>query len=158
MNSLKTRKVLLHICCAVCASEAIKRLRAEGYEVTGFFYNPNIYPHSEYERRLEETKKLAVRLNNIPAKAKPNVPPRFWNELQTAKYVLSISGCFLDISPIIAEKAGIRYQSLKPTKPTKKSFISIPTKLTGIITNKIVIVINTIEEYTANFLDILSEI
>lgn len=46
------KKVLLHICCGVCASAVVQKLRDDGYEVTGYFYNPNIYPEKEYEQRL----------------------------------------------------------------------------------------------------------
>lgn len=52
-------KILLHICCAVCATTCVERLREEGYEVSGFFYNPNIHPEEEYSRRLEETNRLS---------------------------------------------------------------------------------------------------
>ena len=44
-------KVLLHICCAPCANQCIKELREEGQEVTGFWYNPNIHPFTEYRAR-----------------------------------------------------------------------------------------------------------
>lgn len=47
------KKVLLHICCCSCASVCIERLEEEGFEVIGFFYNPNIHPESEYQRRKE---------------------------------------------------------------------------------------------------------
>ena len=48
------KKVLLHICCAVCASESIRRLLEEGFYVVGFFYNPNIHPRKEYEERKKD--------------------------------------------------------------------------------------------------------
>ena len=44
-------KLLLHICCAPCANQCIDSLRAEGQEVTGFWYNPNIHPFTEYRAR-----------------------------------------------------------------------------------------------------------
>ncbi|MEA3313901.1 MAG: epoxyqueuosine reductase QueH [Caldisericota bacterium] len=47
-------KVLLHICCAPDATYPFLYLRGRHYRVTGFFYNPNIHPLSEYEKRLEE--------------------------------------------------------------------------------------------------------
>lgn len=47
------KKVLLHICCGVCAGSVVQKLRDDGFAVTGFFYNPNIYPEKEYEQRLE---------------------------------------------------------------------------------------------------------
>jgi len=46
-------KVLLHICCAPCAIYPLKVLRGEGHEVTGFFYNPNIHPYTEFQKRRE---------------------------------------------------------------------------------------------------------
>lgn len=42
---------LLHICCAPCANQCIDVLRADHYDVTGFWYNPNIHPFTEYRAR-----------------------------------------------------------------------------------------------------------
>ena len=44
-------KTLLHICCAPCANEPIEVLRTDGFEVTGYWYNPNIHPFTEYRAR-----------------------------------------------------------------------------------------------------------
>lgn len=52
-------KVVLHICCGVCAAGAVSRLTGEGHEVLGLFYNPNIHPLEEYQRRLEVVQKVA---------------------------------------------------------------------------------------------------
>ncbi|MFH0877124.1 MAG: epoxyqueuosine reductase QueH [Candidatus Omnitrophota bacterium] len=49
---MPSTSVLLHICCGPCAIYPVKALRQEGYEVAGFFYNPNIHPFSEYEKRV----------------------------------------------------------------------------------------------------------
>ncbi len=56
-------KTLLHICCGVCATGVVSTLKEEGHEVTGYFYNPNIYPAEEYGKRLEATKNIAKNLN-----------------------------------------------------------------------------------------------
>lgn len=56
-------KVILHICCGVCAAGASKQLIDEGHQVTGFFFNPNIHPEEEYNRRLEAVEKVAKELN-----------------------------------------------------------------------------------------------
>ena len=52
-------KVVLHICCGVCAAGAAGVLMAEGHKVTGYFYNPNIYPQEEYGLRLESARRVA---------------------------------------------------------------------------------------------------
>ena len=44
-------KTLLHICCAPCANQCIEVLRGDKLEVTGFWYNPNIHPFTEYRSR-----------------------------------------------------------------------------------------------------------
>lgn len=48
----KGRRVLLHICCGPCSTYCINCLREEGFLVTGFWYNPNIHPFAEHEKRL----------------------------------------------------------------------------------------------------------
>ena len=44
-------KTLLHICCAPCANQCIEVLQGDGLEVTGFWFNPNIHPFTEYRAR-----------------------------------------------------------------------------------------------------------
>lgn len=44
---------LLHICCAPCSLMCIESLREEGIEPTGFWYNPNIHPYTEYRSRRD---------------------------------------------------------------------------------------------------------
>lgn len=49
--------VLLHICCAPDASYGVAAMQ-ERFQVTGFFFNPNIQPGEEYYRRLQATRRL----------------------------------------------------------------------------------------------------
>jgi predicted adenine nucleotide alpha hydrolase (AANH) superfamily ATPase len=46
--------VLVHICCAPDASYGVRALR-DRFNVTGFFYNPNIHPREEIRKRLRAT-------------------------------------------------------------------------------------------------------
>ena len=46
-------KLLLHICCAPCSVMCIEKLREEGIDITGYWYNPNIHPYMEYKSRLD---------------------------------------------------------------------------------------------------------
>ena len=50
-------KLLLHTCCAPCSSAVIERL-ASYFEITVLYYNPNIEPKEEYEKRKEEQKRF----------------------------------------------------------------------------------------------------
>lgn len=54
-------KLLLHVCCAPCSTHAIEKLQ-EQYDLTLFFYNPNVEPINEYEKRLQETERFAEAL------------------------------------------------------------------------------------------------
>lgn len=46
-------KLLLHSCCAPCSSYCLELL-SQYFEVTVFYYNPNIFPPEEYHMRVEE--------------------------------------------------------------------------------------------------------
>jgi predicted adenine nucleotide alpha hydrolase (AANH) superfamily ATPase len=50
-------KLLIHSCCAPCSSYVLEYL-SQYFEITIFYYNPNIYPETEYIRRVEEQKQL----------------------------------------------------------------------------------------------------
>mgnify|MGYP003681900101 CR=1 FL=1 len=58
-GQFKGRHVLVHICCAPCATYTVRRLRERGFEVTGLWFNPNIHPYSEHERRRETLARYA---------------------------------------------------------------------------------------------------
>lgn len=42
---------LLHICCAPCSIMCVETLRSEGIAPTGYWFNPNIHPFTEYKAR-----------------------------------------------------------------------------------------------------------
>ena len=69
-------KVVLHICCGVCAAGAAEVLVNEGHQVLGFFYNPNIHPAEEYQRRLETARRVAQELH-FPLEV-PHYEPEEW--------------------------------------------------------------------------------
>ena len=50
-----TPKLLLHACCAPCSSYTLEYL-SNYFEITIYYYNPNIYPEEEYIRRMNELK------------------------------------------------------------------------------------------------------
>ena len=53
----KIPRLLLHSCCAPCSSYVLEYL-SQYFEITVFYYNPNIYPESEYTKRVVEQQKL----------------------------------------------------------------------------------------------------
>ena len=57
------KKIVLHACCAPCASYPIKKLIEDGYKPVVFFYNPNIYPLMEYQIRLNEIREYCIENN-----------------------------------------------------------------------------------------------
>lgn len=60
--------LFLHSCCAPCSSYVLEYL-SEYFKITVFYYNPNIYPDSEYYKRVEEQKYF---IEVFPAKNKIN--------------------------------------------------------------------------------------
>lgn len=50
-------RLLLHSCCAPCSSYVLEYL-SNYFEITVFYYNPNIYPETEYTKRILEQQKL----------------------------------------------------------------------------------------------------
>lgn len=61
--------LLLHACCAPCSSYCIELL-SQVFQITIYYYNPNIHPQAEYERRLNELKKF---LTQFPQAIQDNV-------------------------------------------------------------------------------------
>ncbi|MBS6396045.1 MAG: epoxyqueuosine reductase QueH [Clostridiales bacterium] len=56
--------LLLHSCCAPCSSYVLEYL-SQYFRITVFYYNPNIYPESEYAVRVEEQMRF---IQNLPAR------------------------------------------------------------------------------------------
>ena len=52
------KKILLHACCAICSGYPISMLKDMGYSVVVYFYNPNIFPEEEYQKRLDAERTL----------------------------------------------------------------------------------------------------
>jgi len=66
IEAAKTRpQLLLHSCCAPCSSYCLVYLR-KWFDITCFYYNPNITDKDEYELRVNELKRLVDELNKDP--------------------------------------------------------------------------------------------
>ncbi|MBI5207539.1 MAG: epoxyqueuosine reductase QueH [Candidatus Firestonebacteria bacterium] len=89
MNNSK--KLLLHICCAPCLIYPYKKLKEIFPDFTGYFYNPNIYPDNEHEKRLQAVKNYSDAYslsviydndNNLSLFSKDNLSFEFQDELR----------------------------------------------------------------------------
>ena len=58
--------LLLHSCCAPCSSYCLEYL-SQYFKITVLYYNPNIYPESEYFHRIKEQQRL---IEELPCKNK----------------------------------------------------------------------------------------
>ncbi|MBU1121957.1 MAG: epoxyqueuosine reductase QueH [Candidatus Omnitrophota bacterium] len=73
------KKVLLHICCGVCAYSAIKALKDKGFYVEGFFYNPNIEPLDEYIKR-KDTAAEVCQISKVSI-SEGSYSPQQWHDI-----------------------------------------------------------------------------
>ena len=64
INNLNGRKpkLLIHSCCAPCSSYVLEYLSSY-FHITLLYYNPNIYPEVEFEKRIIEQKRLVEAMN-----------------------------------------------------------------------------------------------
>ena len=63
ISNLKQKpRLLLHACCGVCSSSVLERLISY-FDITVLYYNPNIYPEEEYQKRLITQKEIIEKMN-----------------------------------------------------------------------------------------------
>lgn len=72
--------LLLHACCAPCASYVLEYLAAY-FEITIFFFNPNIYPEQEYRRRKEELEGMLAAMKSDVKMIEGAYEPRVFYEM-----------------------------------------------------------------------------
>ena len=76
-------RLLLHMCCGPCSCYPVKRLREEGLEPIGWFFNPNIHPYKEWEQLRDFLRKA------LAAEASENGRCRMcytWRLSEAARY------------------------------------------------------------------------
>ena len=60
---MEKKKLLLHSCCGPCSTAVIEKLLQDGiYDITVFYFNPNITEAEEYEHRKAEQKRVIAEL------------------------------------------------------------------------------------------------
>lgn len=76
------KQFLLHTCCAPCSIAVIDELR-KSYDLTVFFYNPNIYPEEEYLKRKAEVVRVCTEWS-VPM-VNGDYEPEKWNDVVRGK-------------------------------------------------------------------------
>ncbi len=66
----KKPRLLLHTCCGPCAAGTLANI-AQYFEVTALYFNPNIMPRSEWEKRLDALKVVLKYFGDIPLVVPP---------------------------------------------------------------------------------------
>lgn len=62
MQEEKMPGLLLHSCCAPCSSYVMEYL-SKYFQITIYYFNPNIFPPEEYEKRVREQENLIQKMN-----------------------------------------------------------------------------------------------
>ena len=83
MNKITNDKprLLLHICCAVDAGWPIEKLQGD-FDITCYFYDPNIHPKKEYEKRRDEMKKIIKKFPIVKFVEGPYEPALFLKRIK----------------------------------------------------------------------------
>ena len=63
MKNYEERALLLHICCGPCSIYSWDALEKKGFNLYGYFFNPNIHPYREFAKRMESLRLLAQQEN-----------------------------------------------------------------------------------------------
>ena len=85
----KRPTLLLHACCAPCFSAVLEKLTAH-FKITVLFYNPNIYPEAEYQKREAELKRLISEMpctKEVALVDLPYVPEEFFTAVRGLEHI-----------------------------------------------------------------------
>ena len=86
-------KLLLHICCAPCSIMVIDNFK-DRYDLTLYFYNPNIHPFKEYKERLNSFIDYSKKLNFKYIVGKYDYKDYFKNVVQNIDYNIRCIFCY----------------------------------------------------------------
>lgn len=127
--------ILLHSCCGPCSSSVLELL-SKYFDVTVLWYNPNLYPEAEYDKRLETQKQLIDAIAQDGVQAKLLVEP--WrsedyfsrikgleNEPEDGKRCLECFKIRLDETARIASERGFEWFCTTLTVSSRKDAVAI---------------------------------
>lgn len=127
--------ILLHSCCGPCSSSVLELL-SKYFDVTVLWYNPNLYPEAEYDKRLETQKQLIDAIARDGVQAKLLVEP--WrsedyfsrikgleNEPEEGKRCLECFKIRLEETARIASERGFEWFCTTLTVSSRKDAVAI---------------------------------
>lgn len=127
--------ILLHSCCGPCSSSVLELL-SKYFDVTVLWYNPNLYPEAEYDKRLETQKQLIDAIAEDGVQAKLIVEP--WrsedyfsrikgleNEPEEGKRCLECFKIRLEETARIASERGFEWFCTTLTVSSRKDAVAI---------------------------------
>lgn len=127
--------ILLHSCCGPCSSSVLELL-SKYFDVTVLWYNPNLYPEAEYDKRLETQKQLIDAIAEDGVQAKLLVEP--WrsedyfsrikgleNEPEEGKRCLECFKIRLEETARIASECGFEWFCTTLTVSSRKDAVAI---------------------------------
>ena len=127
--------ILLHSCCGPCSSSVLELL-SKYFDVTVLWYNPNLYPETEYDKRLETQKQLIDAIAEDGVQAKLLVEP--WrsedyfsrikgleNEPEEGKRCLECFKIRLEETARIASERGFEWFCTTLTVSSRKDAVAI---------------------------------
>ena len=127
--------ILLHSCCGTCSSSVLELL-SKYFDVTVLWYNPNLYPEAEYDKRLETQKQLIDAIAEDGVQAKLLVEP--WrsedyfsrikgleNEPEEGKRCLECFKIRLEETARIASERGFEWFCTTLTVSSRKDAVAI---------------------------------
>jgi len=88
-----TYRLLVHCCCVHCSAYTLKYWREQGYGVTAFWYNPNIHPFTEHQRRLEALKSLVIK-DGVPLAVTPGYDAERYFQIVAGHESNRCPGCY----------------------------------------------------------------
>lgn len=101
-------RLLVHACCGPCLLYPLAQLRREGFDLQALFYNPNIQPYSEFEKRRETLDRLAGE-ENLPLIVLDDYPLEDWLRSVAFREAQRCSFCYhlrLERAARLAKKSG----------------------------------------------------
>lgn len=128
-------EILLHSCCGPCSSSVLELL-SKYFDVTVLWYNPNLYPEAEYDKRLETQKQLIDAIAEDGVQAKLLVEP--WrsedyfsrikgleNEPEEGRRCLECFRIRLEETARIASERGFEWFCTTLTVSSRKDVVAI---------------------------------